>query len=447
MTKTDPARSEAVRLLSQVEAGSRLEPLLEALDQRLDRRDRRFVHELSAGTLQWRSRLDWILNAFSKRPVDSLSPSVRQILRLGTYQLLWLNRVPQRAAVHTAVDLARHHGHAGVASFVNAVLRRVSAEGGRVEYPSRDDDPVAYLATYHSHPPWLVSRWLARWGGLLTEALLKANNRRPSLYVRPHPQDDLPQLLAALPASLGAIAVDGRPGVCELTQPDGFFDSEPFQAGRCYVQDINAALGAELLAPDPGDRILDACAAPGGKAVQLANAGSGPGFVTAVDMSRSRLQRLRDNALRLRLSQLGPCVADATAGPYRSATFDRVLVDVPCSGTGILGRHPDARWRKNEADLPRQSARQMAILESAYEALRPGGVVVYSTCSLEEEENDAVVDRFLARHADVELEPASVHVPGVAWARRTVQTLPGREPGDGAYAARLRKPGAGEPRP
>ena len=439
MTRTDPVRTEAVRLLDEVESGARLAPFLAGLESRFDGRDRRLVRQLTSGVLQWRGRLDWILASFSSRPLDSLSPRVLHILRLGAYQLLWLDRVPASAAVHTAVDLARRHGHAGTAGFVNAVLRRVSAEGARVSYPDRGGDPEGYLSVYHSHPRWLVSRWLFRWGPERTEAMLKANNEPPTLFVRPDPRyGNAERLVESLPESLGAAVVDARPEVCELKRPGGFFDSHVFRQGRCFVQDLNAGLAVELLAPRAGDRVLDACAAPGGKSVQLALAG-GQVRVAAGDLSRARLRRLRENTDRMGLKGIHLFAGDAAAGPHRPGVFDRVLVDAPCSGTGVLRRRPEARWRKSESDLARQARRQAAILEAAFEALRPGGRLVYSTCSLEEEENDTVVDGLLARRSDARLEPASRRFPGVAWASRTIQTLPGREPGDGAFAALIRK--------
>ena len=439
MTRTDPVRAEAVRLLDQIESGARLAPLLEGLESRFDGRDRRFVRQLTSGVLQWRGRLDWILASFSSRPLDSLAPRVLHILRLGAYQLLWLDRVPPSAAVHTAVDLARRHGHAGAAGFVNAVLRRVSAEGARVAYPDRGGDPEGYLSVWHSHPRWLVSRWLRRWGPDRTEALLRANNEPPTLFVRPDPRfGNAERLVESLPESLGAAVVDARPEACELQRPGGFFDSHAFRQGRCFVQDLNAGLAVELLAPRPGDRVLDACAAPGGKSVQLALAAEQV-RVAAGDLSRARLRRLRENRDRMRLKGIHLFAGDAAAGPHPPGAFDRVLVDAPCSGTGVLRRRPEARWRKSESDLARQSQRQSAILGAAFEALGPGGRLVYSTCSLEEEENDTVVDGLLARRADARLEPASRRFPGVSWAARTIQTLPGREAGDGAYAALIHK--------
>ena len=425
-----------MRLLMQVESGSRLEPLLDDLEQCLDdSRDRRFVRQLAAGVLKWRDRLDWILDRFSKRPVATLAPEIRQILRLGAYQVLWLDRVPDHAAVHSAVGLARRHGHPRIAGYVNAILRRVVAEGRDLALPEPAANPVAHLALRFSHPQWLVSRWLARWGPAHTEALLNANNDSPSLYVRLRPDTSSPGGGNGLPDEAEPVAVENRANVFRIAQPEGFFATPAFREGRCYVQDLNAGLAAELLAPRPDARLLDVCAAPGGKSLQLALA-CPDGLLVAADLSRTRLVRLRDNARRLGLERIRIVVGDATAGG-REAVFDGVMVDVPCSGTGVLGRHPDARWRKSAADLADHQQRQLAILEAAFTALRPGGVLVYSTCSLEEEENDGVVDRFLSRHADARLEPAAMRFPGRPWAGRTIQTLPGRDEGDGAYAARI----------
>mgnify|MGYP006425153327 CR=1 FL=1 len=425
----DPVRETAVHVLVEVENGSRLEPLLEALES-VPSRDRRFLHQVTAGVTKWRDRLDWILDRFSKRPIASLTPGIRQVLRLGVYQILWLDRVPERAAVHTSVELAKHLEHAGTGGFVNAILRRVIAEGNRVSYPDPKADPVGYYSVFYSHPRWLVSRWLSRWGPQNTEALLRANNEAAALYVRSRETD------ALLPESYGAEAVEGHPGVFRVDQPEGLFDDAAFANGW-FAQDVSAGIAARLLAPEPGDRVLDVCAAPGGKSAQLA-ATLDSGSVTATDISPMRLLRMRENTRRLRQSRIR-LVAEDGLQPAAMGPFDRVLADVPCSGTGVLGRHPEARWHKAAKDLPRHAARQLQILDSAFARLRPGGLLVYSTCSLEEDENDAILDRFLARRTDACLEMASRQFPGQPWAARTVQTLPGRDPGDGAYAARIRR--------
>lgn len=426
----DSVRETAVQVLVAVEDGARLESLLLAAGQNTDDgRNRRFLRQITAGVVQWRDRLDWILSQFSSRPIASLSPAIRQVLRLGVYQIMWLDRVPERAAVHTCVELAKKLEHKGTAGFVNAILRKVATQGTQVKYPDAAADPVAYLAVFYSHPRWLVARWLARWGAADTENLLRANNQAPAVYVRACRDD------AELPDGYGAEAVDGYPGCWQVTQPDGLFDDPAFASGW-YAQDLNAGLAARLLAPARGDRALDVCAAPGGKSQQLAEA-VGTGTVTATDISGQRLQLVRSNLLRVQ--RRVALVAEDAMRPAVQGPFDCILADVPCSGTGVLGRHAEARWRKKADDLPRHAQRQYRILAAAFDRLRPGGVLVYSTCSIEEEENDAVVDRFVADHKDGHLEVASTQFPDKPWAARTIQTLPGRDPGDGAYAARIRK--------
>ena len=441
----DPARGAAVELLVECEssAGS-FDTLLERLNAGDgDARDRRFVRQLAAGVVKWRSRLDWVLDRFASRPVAAMDPPARQILRLGAFQLLFLDRVPGRAVVHSSVELAKHFGHRGIASMVNAVLRQVHDRGRQLAGPGRDGDPVGYLAVWFSHPQWLVERWVARWGAARTEALLRANNEPGRVWVRPQVERvDAVQLAGAL--DLEAPAGSEPPGdALAVPDPTGLFAGPAFADGLFFVQDANAGLPVALLDPQPGERVLDVCSAPGGKAVQAALAVGPGGRVVAADLSRSRLERLHENRHRLGLGQLQPLVEDgarpAVGVSGAAATFDRVLVDAPCTGTGVLARHPEARWLRRPRDVERNAALQGALLAAAWPRLRPGGVLVYSTCSLEEEENDAVVDRFLTGVRRARLEPAGPLFPGTPWARRCIQTLPGRDPGDGSFAARIRK--------
>ncbi len=432
----DPAREFALCLLRDFEAtGAPLEYLLEERGRSallVDARDRRFARQLVLGVVRWQGRLDWIIDCFSRRPIASCSPWARQVLRLGAYQLLWLDRVPPRAAIHTSVELAKRFAHRGVAGLVNAVLRRVAETAPHFPYPSRQEDPAAYLSVFHSHPRWLVERWLNRWGEAATEALLEADNQPPPLYIRLNP------LRASQPPP-SARPAGPLPGFFAVDEPEGLFQSPEHCNGHFQVQDINAGLPVALLQPRPGERILDACSAPGGKATQLAIAMQDQGLVVAADLSPGRLRRVRENSARLGLCSLRPLAEDARLG--QSGPFERILVDVPCSATGTLARHPDVRWRKRPEQLPGLAALQGAILRQAFFRLRPYGVLVYSTCSLEEEENAGVVERFLAATPAARLEPASAFFPGAPWAGAYVQTLPGREPGDGSFAARIRQGG------
>lgn len=429
----DPARDLALRLLCRFEAtGAPLDQCLHGLEGLLpDPRDRRFARHLVLGVTRWRAQIDWVLSAFTRRPLESCAPAARQLLRLGAFQLLHLDKVPVRAAVHTSVELAKRHAPPGVPELVNAVLRQVAASAAALPLPDRRADLAGHLAVCHSHPRWLVERWLDRWGLPATEALLRADNQQPPLYVRlARPGADPP------PASAPAGPL---PGFCALEDSESFFQSPAFRCGEYQVQDINAGLPVALLQPRPGERVLDACSAPGGKATQLAAQMQDQGLVVAADRSARRLRRLRENRDRLDLRSLRLLVEDARIG--QSGPFDRVLLDAPCSATGTLARHPDVRWRKEPGQLAALSAAQHAMLCRAFARLRPGGVLVYSTCSLEAEENAGVVARFLRITPAARLEPAARIFPGRPWAATYVQTLPGREPGDGCFAARIRREG------
>lgn len=441
---SDPARMAALRLLYALEVEAQpLALLLARLETEadLDPRDRHLVRQLVLGCLRWQKRLDWIADQFSQQPVAEFSPWVRLALRLGIYQLFWLDRVPPWAAIHTSVELAKRYSHRGTAGLVNALLRRALREQEQIRYPCRRQDPVAFLAVYYSHPEWLVARWLTRWGESLTEALLQANNAEAPLYVYLNPRrGGIQEAIAAL-GKIELKPAGFLPGYFAVAGKD-FFSSPAFAEGHFLVQDINAGLPVALLEPRPGERILDLCSAPGGKTAQLAMAQQGEGLLVAADASYSRLRQVRENAGRLGLTGLKLLVQDARLPAVPASgqpLFDRILADVPCSATGTLARHPDVRWRRQAEQLPTLTARQLAILKQAFACLRPEGVLVYSTCSLEEEENAGVVERFLACTPDAEVEPAERFFPGQAWAGHYLQTLPGREPGDGCFAARIRK--------
>ena len=435
MRPPDSTRLAAARLLSDLERQAQpFDELLQALDARLPtNRDVRFARQLVLGVVRWQKRLDWIIATCCTRPVAQLSPWARHILRLGVYQLFWLDRVPQSAAVHTSVELAKHLTHRGIASLVNAVLRNLLRQRAPVCYPDPRQTPTRYLAVYHSHPEWLVERWVGRWGREIAERVLVANNQPAELNIylnRLRPS-------RALVAELDLVPVGSRPGFYRATNGAALFASRAYQQGQFQVQDPNAGLAVALLDPQPGERLLDLCSAPGGKAVQAAIAMADRGWVVATDISLPRLKRVRENARRLRLHAIRPVARDGTTPGC--GVFDRVLADVPCSATGVLGRRPDARWHRKPTELAALTARQQVLIQRAYEHLRPGGVLVYSTCSLEEEENEAIVERFLYQTPTARLERADAHFPAQPYAGRYVLTIPGQHAGDGSFAARIRK--------
>lgn len=412
-----PARLAAVRALLAVERGADpREALDRALaDRSLDPRDRALATELVYGTTRWRGTLDRALAGVADRPLERLPAAIRQVLRLAAYQVLVLERVPARAAVHQAVELARRFGHEGTARYVNAVLRALLRSPDPLRLPDPERDPAAYLAVRHAHPEWLVRRYLARLGREATEALLAANNAAPALGVRVNPlRADAPRVADAL-ARAGLQVEPGRWLDGALRVRGGLTPRRwpGFDAGWFTVQDEGSMLPALVLSPEPGDRVLDACAAPGTKSGQLAERMADRGEVLAVDVDQDRLARVAENARRLGLRSIRTLAADARrlGAMDGLGTFDRALVDAPCTGLGTLARRPDLRWRRREEDVALLSTLQREILLGVAERLRPGGVLVYSTCTTEPEENRRVVEAFLASRPDFRPEPLRPHLP------------------------------------
>lgn len=438
MPTVPPDRAAALQALEDLEErGLSFDAALYRLDHTgLDGRSRRFARQLLFSVLRWQGRLDWIAERYSKRPVADLDPVARRLLRLGMCQLFFMQGVPPHAGVHATVELAKDRSHRGIASLINALLRKAWKDRSRMRYPAPDADLITYLTVIHSHPTWLVRRWVERWGKAQAIALLQANNRPAPLYVRACQDiDGFGERLQQ--EGFEAVPQEQYPGFFRIESADGLFASRAFAEGLFQVQDLGASLPARLLAPTPGERVLDACSAPGGKTLQLAAAVGPQGRVVAADLSPFRLRRLQKNAARLQQKNILAVAAASCVGI--EGLFDRVLVDVPCSGTGTLGRRPDARWRKQADQLHHLQTVQAELLRRGFERLRPGGVMVYSTCSLESEENEAVVEAFLDGRTDVALEEASAFFPSVPWAERYINTIPGREPGDGGFAARLRR--------
>ncbi len=434
MRHGDPARAAALMLLERWEQRHiPIDELLPELDAALpDGRDQRFARQLVLGVLRWRLRLDWIIGHFCRRPVDELEARVLTILRLGVLQVGFMDRVPERAAVHSSVELAKRHGARSASGLINAILRAFIRQPNRVRYPDPNGEAARYLSLYNSHPQWLVERWLERMGREQTHRLIEANNLPAPVWLRPNP---LRSTAEALSSELEL--EHGPHGYLRALEPRAVFRSAVYADGGFQVQDPSAGMAVALLDPQPGERILDACSAPGGKSTQIAERMNDRGCVVAADLSLRRLQRLRENAQRLHLHCIHPVTWDAcTAG---RAHFDRILVDAPCSGTGIMGRHPDARWTKDIDQLPALVARQNAILAAAFTHLRPGGVLVYSTCSLEREENEEVVEALLNVTPTARVEEARDYLRDDERAARYAQALPGQHPGDGAFAARIRK--------
>lgn len=442
-----PPRELALQILHDAESRSAYaDRLLETRlrSNALPPRDAAFVTTLVQGTLRYRALLDHHLDSLLGSREDGLAGLplwIRTALRLGAYQMLVLTRVPGSAAVAESVELAKRYGHPGTAGLVNAVLRRLAA-GERAPLPPREADPVAHLAIATSHPAWLVARWVERYGVEEAEALLRADNEEPSIAVRPNlHRIDANEFEEALRAEGHESRPGANGGPVRVVAPGYVPSRSPlFRQGLLWLQDEAESVVPALLGAKPGWRVLDLCAAPGGKAAALAEAVAPDGFVVALERHPSRARSTRENlAERLRLPRVPVVCGDGARPPFRS-TFDAVLVDAPCSGLGVLRRRADARWRKEEAIVAEMAALQRSLLHSAAAVVGPGGVLVYSVCSLEPEETDANLREFLAAHDAFVQEDARPYAPpAFRGGDAALRATPHRHGTDGVYAVRLRR--------
>jgi 16S rRNA (cytosine967-C5)-methyltransferase len=429
------ARGAAADVLTDLRGGALLDSAFDRRTSRLDPRDRRWTRELVFGMLRQRSWLDALLDDRVRGGLAKLDPDLIDLLRLGAYQLLSMGSVPAYAAIGQTVELTKRRHGIGASTLANAVLRRLDRERDRLVVAT-PEDPVEALAFEHSHPRWLVARWIARWGADETRLLLEANNREAPLVARPYPV--VREQLEAMLESAG-VTLSDAPLVSDslvLTSGVGAMtELGAFKQGLFHLQDPASTLVTRYAAFAPGSQVADLCAAPGGKTLELARSAR---TVFAGDASFARLARVRDNVRRLDATNVVPFVGDARFPAVRG--MDAVLIDVPCTGTGTFRRHPDARWRLRVSDLAVLPAAQRSILRAAATAVRPGGLLVYSTCSLETEENDAQIESFLSDSPEWRLEPPPEGaVPAAVLDAGRLRVLPQRHGTDGAFAARLRR--------
>jgi 16S rRNA (cytosine967-C5)-methyltransferase len=432
------ARAAAAAICADLRAGELLDT---AFDRRagdelhLDARDRRWTRELVYGMLRQRSRLDAFLGERVRGGIARLDADLLDLLRLGAYQLLSMGSVPAYAAIAQTVELAKRRHGLGASKLANAVLRRLDRERDALRLPV-PSDPIDALALEYSHPRWLIARWIARWGESDTRLLLDANNGEAPLVARPYHvvREQLEAMLEAAGVHVDEAPL-ARDSIVLGSAVSSLTELGAFRQGLFHLQDPGSTLVTQYACVPTGATVADLCAAPGGKAIELSRNAA---RVFASDMSFGRLQRVRSNLARLEISHVFPYVADARLPAI--APVDLVLVDVPCTGTGTFRRHPDARWRLKPSDLAVLGALQKSILRAAAYAVRPGGLLVYSTCSLEPEENDAQVESFLGENPGWRLEPPPEGtVPSSVLDAGRLRVLPHRHATDGAFAARLRR--------
>jgi 16S rRNA (cytosine967-C5)-methyltransferase len=436
------AREIALQVLVEYPRKAKPDELLDALLRAhgLERRDRALATQLVSGTIKWRLKIDHVIRHFSrKRRV--VSPVILNILRMSIYQLMFLDKVPAYSVTDEAVRIAKAEGDIFQARYVNAILRTYLREEDGIDYPDFERDPVKHISIVYSHPAWLIRRWLDRYGAEETTALASANNRVPLTGLRVNTlradTGDVERMLAA----------DGMEVVeRERLVPNhiyikgaGAIDSSPaYRGGLFQVQDAGSTLIGQLVGSLPGRVVADLCSAPGGKATHLYELAGGRARVIACDLVPDRLLKVRENAARLGHDGMGLCVSDARVPPFTAA--DAVLVDAPCTGLGVLARKWELRWTKREIDISRMAAYQKEILKGAAGAVKSGGVLVYSTCSIEPDENEKVIGAVIAEVGGLELEDISRFVPdSVVYKPGMMQTLPHVHGVDGLFGARLRK--------
>lgn len=411
MPPLDRPREQALTILRKSEEGVFADTLLERSRPAFEQRDNAFILELVYGTLRNRALIDSVLDRFSEKPVQGTDPWTRNILRLGAYQLLFLDRVPASASVNTSVDLARRHGRKH--GYVNGLLRNLDRGRGTIPPPG-GKDPVKRLSLLYSHPEWLVRRWTGRFGPQATEVVLAANNRPAPLIIRTNTLRTTRDKLKASLEQEGAAVKETAysPAGLELLSSPGLNALTAFRDGWFLIQDQAAQLVGLLLAPVPGETVLDACAAPGGKATHLAELMGNQGTVIALESDKARIGRIIENSRRLGTTIIHPVRGDAAT--YREGTFDKVLIDAPCSGLGVLRRHPDGKWTKSEKTIREKQALQKKVLENCSKLVKPGGALVYATCTTEPEENEEVIRGFLAGHPGFALDDPRPFLPPAA---------------------------------
>jgi len=454
------ARTVALLSLSEWESGDQkidsvLERELRTSD--LDTRDTALARNLTYGVLRWKGRLDWVLDQYVRGGIRPLPIAIRNALRLGLYQIDYLDRIPPRAAVNESVTLAKRYGHRGTAGLVNAVLRNILTSL-RPDFPDIEKDPVGHVSIVYSHPRVLVERWIEHYGLDMAIVSCEYNNQVPRLVAR---ANGLVCESAGLARALKAESRETRPGryfdeCVEILGGGDITGLKSFQDGLMQIQDESTLAAVRLLDPQPGEDLIDMCAAPGGKTTFMAERMRGKGRIRAFEISKKRAVMLTSNLRRLSIRNCEVLCGEATAEVTRPA--EGILVDAPCTGSGTLGRRIDARWKfdimareRTREDVEglerlhprqifaRQSSRQLRLLLQAADLVSDNGRVVYSTCSMEPEENEQVVARFLKKRPDFVLEDASCFVPDTFVDGGFVRILPHGHGVDGAFAARLVK--------
>ncbi|HEX2788563.1 MAG TPA: 16S rRNA (cytosine(967)-C(5))-methyltransferase RsmB [Ignavibacteria bacterium] len=443
------ARSIAVKILCRTErTDSYLDKLIDAelRTDVLNDFDKSLLNELSHGVIRWMRRLDWFLNGFYRGNYEKCLPEVKNTLRVAMYQILFLNKIPHFAAVNEAVEFIKKLRGDKHAAVVNGLLRTILRTLNNLVWPSRDVDEVNYLGIVQSHPNWMVKRWIARFGFDDAVKLCESNNKRPILSLRINKlkisSEDFEKYLNE--KNIQFRKSDYLSNFYTIKILSKIYADDYFKQGYFSVQDISAGFVAELIKPQEGDLIIDLCSAPGGKTAHLSELMSNKGEIIAVEKYLSRIEVMKSNFKRLEVKNVKilhddvnePTSAELTETLVGKA--DKVLLDAPCSGLGVLSKKPDIKWKREFEDIKMLQDLQMNMIENASKYVKPGGVLVYSTCTTEKEENMDVVNQFLQNHPEFEIDAASKYVTDkVVNSDGVIEVFPHTHHIDGSFAARL----------
>lgn len=441
-------RSLAVKILTRVErTDSYLDKLIdyEIRTEALNDYDKSLLNEICHGVIRWMRRLDWFLNGFYRGQWEKCMPEIKNTLRVALYQILFLNKIPDYAAVNEATEFVKRISTQKHADVVNGLLRTIIRTKDELIYPTREIDEVKYLGIMQSHPNWMVKRWIQRFGFDEAEKLAESNNKRPILTVRINTlktsKEDFLQKLTE--KNIVYRFCRNAENFITLRLMSKIYLDEDFKEGKYAIQDESAGLVSILLGPNENDTILDMCAAPGGKSTHLAQLLKNKGTIYAVDKYDAKIKMLKENAERLGVTNTEFVQDDASefeSEKIKSMKFDKILLDAPCSGLGVLSKKPDIRWKREIEDILNLAKLQRKMLENASLYLKPGGVLVYSTCTTEPEENIEVVKDFLSAHPEFTIDNASKYVnKELVNLDGCIETFPHRHGIDGSFAVRLVK--------
>ncbi len=434
-------RGLAVKILNRVErTDAYLEKLLdnEMRNSDLNGQDKALLYEIVHGVTRWMGRLDWILNGFYKGQFSKAIPNLKNGLRVALYQILFLDRVPDYAVVNEAVEFVKKLQGQKPADLTNAILRNIIRSKNGIRYPNPEEDLIGYLCAYYSHPSWMVKRYLTRFGREGTEKLLTSNNEKPYLTLKINSIKTNTEEFKKLLNTVNLKYTQGKyiPEFFQLQNLTNITAWEYYKEGFFNIQDESAGLACNLLDVSPGMKVLDLCAAPGGKSAYIAGLMNDIGEIIALDRYEGRLNLMRNNLSRLKINSIK--TIEVNALDYEGSEFDRILLDVPCSGSGTLSKKPDIKWKRDIFDLRSLNVLQFDLLKKASTMIKPGGLIVYSTCSIEPEENFDIVKKFLSENCNFKLADISGQISkDLIDENGCIQTFPHVHKMDGAFAAKI----------